>query len=178
MPLTGPGMIRKWERRFALSGEYGFKAMYASLIGLGTSSAYEPDQLTREMVVAGWNDSVSRDPALRKLSRVATLDRGYALLQVTRYSPYRDALLALSAHHASVRVAEIGGNGIVTLTGLAPATWVAPARSSVLTAYPALDDGARRRVVLTVAARDLLDVLAAERARGADGLVVDHVYDY
>ncbi|HEX6598917.1 MAG TPA: FAD-binding oxidoreductase, partial [Gemmatimonadaceae bacterium] len=143
VPLTGPGMIRKWERRLALSGEYGIKAMYASLIGLGTSSAYEPDQLTREMVVAGWTDSVAHDPALRKVSRVGTLDRGYALLQVPRYSPYRDALLALSAHQASVRVAEIGGNGIVTLTGLAPATWTAPARSSVLTAYPALDDGAR-----------------------------------
>ena len=75
-------------------------------------------------------------------------------------------------------MAEVSGNGSVTLTGLVPVTWAAPARSSVLTAYPALDDAGRRRVVLTVAARDLLDVLASERARGAEGLVVDHVYDY
>ena len=178
VPLTGPGMIRKWERRFALSGEYAIKAMYASLIGLGTSSAYEPDQLTRELVVAGWSDSVAGDRSLRAMARVATLDRGYSLLRVPRYSPYRDALLALSAHHASVRVAEMSGNSVVTLTGLAPTTWSAPARSTVVTAYPGLDDRARRRVVLSVAARDLLDVLAAERARGAEGLVVDHIYDY
>lgn len=178
VPLTGPGMIRKWERRFALSGEYGVKAIYASLIGLGTSSAYDPDSPTRELVVAGWSDSVAHDPALHAVSRVSTLDRGYSLLRVPRYTPYRDALLGLSAHHASVRVAEVSGNSVVTLTGLAPAEWRAPARTSVLTAYPALDDAQRRRVVLTVPARDLLDVIAAERGRGAAGLVVDHVYDY
>ena len=35
MPWTGPGMLRKWERRFALSTEYGIKALYAQLIKAG-----------------------------------------------------------------------------------------------------------------------------------------------
>jgi FAD/FMN-containing dehydrogenase len=178
VPLTGPGMVRKWERRLALSGEYGVKAAYASLIGLGTSGAYEPDDLTRELVVAGWADSVARDPGLSALTPVATLDRGYTVLRVPRYTPYRDALLALAAHHRSVRVAEVSGNDVVTITGLAPAGWVASARARVVTAYPALDDATRRRVLLAVPARDLLDVLATERGLGAAGLAVDHVYDY
>jgi hypothetical protein len=46
VPLAGPGMSRKRERRFALSGEYGITATYDSLIRLGTSSAYEPDRLS------------------------------------------------------------------------------------------------------------------------------------
>jgi len=178
VPLTGPGMIRKWERRFALSGEYAVKAMYASLIAMGTSSAYEPDQLTRELVVAGWNDSLARDPALAAMTRVATLDRGYSLLRVPRYTPYREALIALSAHHDSVRLAEVSGNGVVTLTGLVPEGWVAPARATVITAYPDAGGAARRRVLLALPARELLDVLATQRGRSAGGLAVDHIYDY
>jgi hypothetical protein len=178
VPLTGPGMIRKCERRLALSVEYGIKAAYASLIGLGTSSAYEPDDLTRQLVVAGWADSVARDSGLSALAPAATLDRGYTLLRVPRYTPYRDALLALSRHHGAVRIAEANGNEVVTVTGLAPVAWMAPARTRVVTAYPGLDDAAHRRVVLAVSARDLLDMLAGERARGASGLAVDHIYDY
>jgi hypothetical protein len=178
VPLTGPGMIRKWERRLALSAEYGVKAAYASLIGLGTSGAYEPDDLTRQLVVAGWADSIARDPALSALTREGALDRGYTVLRVPRYTPYRNALLGLSAHSGSVRIAEVNGNEVVTMTGLAPAAWIAPARSRVITAYPALDDATHRRVLLAVSARDLLDVLAAERRLGASGLAVDHLYDY
>jgi hypothetical protein len=178
VPLTGPGMIRKWERRLALTAEYGVKAAYASLIAVGTSGAYEPDALTRELVVAGWSDSIARDPGLAALKPVATLDRGYAVLRVPRYDPYRHSLLALAAHHRAVRIAEVNGNEVVTITGLAPNAWIAPPRARVVTAYPALDDSTRRRVVLAVSARDLLDVLAAEREVGGKGLVVDHVYDY
>jgi hypothetical protein len=77
-----------------------------------------------------------------------------------------------------VRIAEVNGNEVVTITGLAPNAWIAPPRARVVTAYPALDDSTRRRVVLAVSARELLDVLAAERELGGKGLVVDHVYDY
>ena len=178
VPLRGPGTIRKLERRLVLSAEYGIKAMYASLIGLGTSGAYDPDAPTRELVVAGWTASIARDPRLSALNVAGALDRGYTLLRVPRYSPFRDALLALSEHAGSVRIAEVNGNTIVTVTGLAPTGWVAPARATVITAYPALDDATRQRVLVAIAARDLLDVLASECALAAKGLAVDHIYDY
>jgi FAD/FMN-containing dehydrogenase len=178
VPLRGPGTIRKFERRLVLSGEYGIKAVYASLIGLGTAGAYDPDAPTRELVVAGWADSIGRDPRLSALTVAAALDRGYTLLRVPRYSPFRDALIALSAHARSVRIAEVNGNEIVTLTGLAPNGWVAPARASVVTAYPTLDDASHQRVLVSIPARDLLEVLASERALAANGLAVDHIYDY
>ncbi len=178
VPLTGPGFLRKWERRLALTAEYGIKGIYATLIGIGTAGAYTPDEVHRELVVAGWNDSLATDPAVAPttLHRAAWLDRGYALLTVPRYSPYRDALLALSAHSARLRIAELSGNRVVTLTGTAPAGWRAPARATVVTAYAQPDDPARVRVLLAVETRDLLDVLAEMRAGGQ--LLVDHIYDY
>jgi hypothetical protein len=175
VPLFGPGILRKWERRLWLSAEYGFKAIYATLIGLGTATAYSPDELQRDIVVAGWSDSLAADSGAVQLRRVAWLDRRYALLSVPRYAAFRDALLGLSRAASRVRVAEVSGNDVVTITGTAPREWRAPPRTTVVTAYSVPTDPGWMRVVLAVDARDLLDVLN-ERMRGR--LVVDHIYDY
>jgi FAD/FMN-containing dehydrogenase len=178
VPLTGPGMLRKLERRFALTGEYGIKAVYAWLIGLGTKSAYAPDELQRDIVIAGWSDSlaerVRRQAPELKVARA--LDRGYTLLTIPRYLPFRDALLVMSQHAGQLRLAEISGCDIVTLTGTAPVGWRAPGRAEVVTSYRTPAQSGWVRVLLSVPARDLLDVLAAVRTEGA--FHVDHVYDY
>ncbi len=175
VPWIGPGFLRKWERRFALSAEYGVKAVYATLIGLGTATAYSADELQRYLVVAGWSDSLA-SASPDGLRRVAWLDRHYALLAVPRYAPFRDALLALAGRSARVRMAELCGNRVVTLTGTAPRDWRPPARSRVVVAYGAPAEPSRLRVVLAVDARDLLTVLAEVEAGGQ--LRVDHIYDY
>jgi FAD/FMN-containing dehydrogenase len=177
VPLTGPGVVRKWERRFALSGEYLVKAGYAWLIGLGTSAGYDPDAPSRGLVVAGWSDSLAvPGTPTAALRPVRTLDRGYVLLDVPRYDPYRDALLALSDRSDRVRIAEISGAETVTLSGTAPASWRTPPRASVVLAYRQPDEPSRRRMLLRVQARDLLDVLHGMRGEGA--FVVEHIYDY
>jgi len=175
VPWFGPGILRKWERRLWLSTEYGFKALYATVIGLGTATAYSPDELQRYLVVAGWSDSLAADTEPVHLRRVAWLDRRYALLSVPRYAAFRDAVLGLSTAASRVRLAEVSGNDVVTVSGTAPREWRAPPRATVVTAYDVPTDPGWLRVVLAVHARDLLDVLA-EQARGR--LVVDHIYDY
>ena len=177
VPLTGPGFLRKWERRFALSAEYLVKAAYARLIGAGTAAGYAPDELTRHVVAVGWSEaldaSIGGDAHFKK---VRDLDRGYSLLSVGRYDPYRDALLALSDHADCVRIAEIAGSEVVTIAGTAPAAWQTPPRTSVVVAYRQPDEPARTRMLLRVQARDLLDVLKA--VRGEKAFVVEHIYDY
>ncbi|MEO7996665.1 MAG: FAD-binding oxidoreductase [Gemmatimonadaceae bacterium] len=196
VPKSGPGMLRKWERRFALSGEYIIKAVYASVIGVGTSAGYTPDVLTRYAVVAGWNDSLATTPVRNEVALVTrdtiktegakpltsrfknamTLDRGYTLISVNRYDPYRDALLELSDHAGRVRLAELSGAEVVTVSGTAPTAWRTSARTSVIVAYAMPDDSTRTRMLLKVPVRDLLDVLARMRAEGQ--FRVEHIYDY
>jgi hypothetical protein len=178
VPLTGPGLLRKWERRLALSTEYGIKSVYAALIGLGTQSAYAPDDQERYIVVAGWSDSLagrirSKAPEL-KVTRV--LDRGSTMLTVPRYLPFRNALLALAEHAGQVRVAEISGCEVVTLTGTAPVGWQAPGRAEVVVSYRTPAENGRVRVLLGIPARDLLDLLATVQTEGM--LQIDHIYDY
>jgi hypothetical protein len=176
VPLTGPGFLRKWERRGALSAEYLIKAGYASVIGVGTAAGYTPDELTRYAVAVGWPDSASTDSAQAHFTKVMPLDRGYSLIAVDRYDAFRDALLSLSDHAAQVRLAEIAGAELVTISGTAPNGWRARPRSSVVVAYAMPDDDTRTRMLLRVNARDLLDVL--HRLRQEREFVVEHIYDY
>jgi hypothetical protein len=178
VPLTGPGVFRKWERRMALTAEYGIKAVYAKLIGLGTQSAYSPDDLERKIVIAGWSDSLARQLESRapELKVARRLDRGYTLLTVPRYLPFRHALLALADHARKLRIAEIAGCEIVTLTGTAPWGWQAPARADVVVSYRTPAERGRVRALLSVRARDLLDMLAVLKTEGA--FQPDHIYDY
>lgn len=195
LPMGGPGILRKWERRFALSSEYIIKAMYATVIGAGTSAGYTPDVLTRYAVVAGWNDSLSTVAPVTALAgtthrdsirtestntarfrKVADLDRGYALVSVNRYDPYRDALLELSDHADRIRIAEIAGAEMVTVSGTAPNGWHATARTSPVVAYRMPDDSTRTRMLLRMNTRDLLDVLAQMKSGGV--FKVEHIYDY
>jgi hypothetical protein len=177
VPLIGPGIFRKGERRFALSAEYLVKAAYASLIGMGTAAGYAPDELTRHVVAVGWSPALDSSIAgTAHFTRLRALDRGYSLLSVGRYDPYRDALLALSDHADCVRIAEISGSEVVTIAGTAPAAWRTPARTSVVVAYRQPDDPSRTRMLLRVQARDLLDVLHGMRE--GKQFAVEHVYDY
>ena len=177
VPTSGPGTFRKWERRFALSVEYGIKSVYAALIGLGTRSAYSADEAQREIVAAGWNDSITRSSGpLSRIRAVKKLDRGYMLLSVPRYNPFRDALLALSDYSSTVRIAELSGAETVTLVGTAPDGWDAPPRTIVILAHEVPTDSSRNRILMQTSARDLLDVLHQLRSEGR--FQVEHVYDY
>ena len=177
LPTSGPGTVRKWERRFALSAEYGIKSLYATLIGLGTQSAYSADEMQREILVAGWNDSITRSSAaLSRVKPMKKLDRGYTLLSIPRYDPFRDALLALSNYSSTVRIAELSGAETVTVSGTAPIGWEAPPRTTVVLAHGVPVDSTRIRVLMQTSARDLLDILRQLRSEGK--FQVEHIYDY
>jgi hypothetical protein len=175
LPPTAGGTLRRWERRLALSAEYALKTGYARVIGGGTHAVYTPDELSRELLAVGWTDSLAA-AATPGLRAAAVPGRGYTVLAVPRYAPFRDALLALADHADAVRLAEVSGCETVTLTGVAPRGWTAPAGATVVTAYATPHDPTRVRVLLAVPARALLEVLREIRRDGR--LAVDHVYDY
>lgn len=176
VPLFGPGIFRKLERRTVLSVEYLVKAVYASLIGFGTGTAYAPDEDQRGIVVAGWSDRIAQSAAVAPLQVQMRLPRGYTLLTVPRYNPYRDALLGLSDFAADVRIAEVSAADFVTVSGTAPVGWAAPPRTSVVLAYGVPWDTTMNRMVLRISSRDLLDVLHTLRGEGK--YAVEHIYDY
>jgi hypothetical protein len=174
VPLFGPGFVRKWERRYALTTEYAIKAVYGKLIEKATRATYTPALMTTDVVVdrlpPGWTP-----PA--RVSVLQGLPDGRVLLSLPRYFDFRIAATALAQQ--GVRIDDIAGNGVSTPilvtvwarddTKLSPGYW------RVLFEQPLTLPAQTRRVALLMPVGRLSTFLAQAPAMG---LTVEHVYDY
>ena len=131
VPARGRAPIRKWERRFFLTLEYGIKAAYAGVITLGTHAAYAAEDDRMQMVVTGWSDAVAaRHPAIKTVKRI---DSVFTVVAAPRYDAFRDAIRELAKSGDKVRISEIAGNHEIFLTGVTPKS--GPTRVALVESY-------------------------------------------
>ena len=162
---------RHWERRFALSSEYGVKAGYAKLIGFASNSTLGPDEHSLRMAFAPSASGLSAiDPRIRTLGRTRG---GYWVVEVPRYAQLTDILQKLAA--AGVDPVEIAGNDDIFVTILAPDAAKPPAGSVVLLTMPLDDRPGWRRLGVSMKVPRLGAALREVRAGGGE---IEHVYDY
>ena len=174
VPMWGPHAFRKWERRLALTVEYGIKAGYASALGWATGTAYAAEDLKIGLVVYG--DTASLAAGDPRVQARRPLGPNHSLITAERYAAFSSLLLE-RARRDSVPIVEIAGNDDIVVTGIAPADWryVGP-DAEFLYALPLANDARRIRPVLKVHTRDLLPFL--RRMEAEKRMRVDHVYDY
>lgn len=174
-PPWGPHAIRKWERRFILTLEYGVKAGYGWLIKVATGAAYEPEDDRMQMVVANWRmGNLTPD---NRIVVIEALDQTHMLVATPRYDSFRDTLLEVARKNARLEILEIAGNREILLTGLAPSEWqYGGSRGRVMYSLPVPTDGSRKRIAMRIPNAELIEVLR-ELQREAN-LVIDHIYDY
>lgn len=169
-PLFGPDLIRKWERRYALTTEYAAKAAYGWLIGLATRASYDEAAETTVVVL-----DVAPDVAPARFKLIARLSDGGILASLPRYQAFTDAAAALAAQGVDFR--EIAGNRgqilLSALTGQPPGTQWPEAR--LLFEQPILTRPGVRRMALVVRVPQLSEAL---RALAAQGVTLEHIYDY
>ena len=160
--------VRHWERRAALTGEYGVKAIYARLIDAATGATVGRDETTLQFVVAG---DARRVAALdRRLRPIGLLPGGLAVIEAPRYQQFNDLLARMAA--ADVTLVEIAGNDDIFVTLLLP-DGATPAGQVVLRTPVARPGWSRVGVIVKVA-----DLLPTLRRVSASGGTVEHVYDY
>ena len=172
---THPGQTaRKWERKLALSAEYGGKAVYGWLLGLATGAVYDEDAAQ----VLVWAEDLSvpagatGNPATIRMER--PVDGRSAVLVLPRFTAFRDTLLALPPGQG--RLLAVAGNDEIMVTVLAPRDWrYALAEGQAVFEQEVLTEPERKRVAVRVPVPALLGVLAQLREQG---LTVEHVYDY
>ncbi len=171
-PAFGPDLVRKWERRYALTTEYAVKAVYGKLIERATRAAYDPARMTTQVVVDRAPDPTVPLPAGVRLLR--TLDDGRAVLELPRYFDFRIAATALAA--SGVHLVDVAGNRSVILVTLwtrdAP---VLPLGSRVLFAQPLLTTPGTGRVAALIPVATLSGFLSDAPSHGE---TIEHVYDY
>jgi len=167
----GEDPLRKWERKFALSTEYGFKMLYGKLIKLGTRSVYEEPKLVTAVVT---RTVPAPDPKLPELKLLQTLPDGRALITVPRYEAFMVYAQALAAK--GLNFEEIAGNrNVILVSLLAKRDWAAPLDLPVLFAQPILTRPDQQRVALMVPVNRLAMQL---RQWQTAGIQIEHIFDY
>ena len=170
-PWRGPHQLRKLERRFALTLEYGAKALYGWLVAKASGAAYGAEEQRIHARIEHAPASIFAGGMIRQ---VRPLGAGAYLVTLPRYEAFTGAALALTA--LGVRFIEIAGNDEILITALARrgvSSDVPHAR--LIAARPVLTDPTMQRLALSVEVRRLPEVaahLARERA------VIEHLYDY
>lgn len=163
--------FRHWERRFALSGEYGVKTGYAKLIGAASGASLGRDERTLRFVVEGNGQAVANTDSRFKV--VGHAGDGLTVIEAPRYAQFTDLLLKLS--HGNTKVVEISGNDDIFLTA-----WVPPGRRTAasgkeLFSVPLDEPRGWRRVGISTKVPNLLSTIRAIQQGGGR---VEHVYDY
>lgn len=168
---SGGAGFRHWERRLALSLEYGVKAGYAALIGWASGATLGRDELTLRFVARARPATLAAiDPRLRPVER---LGGGLVAVEAPRYAQFTDLLRRLA--ETSVEISEIAGNDDIFVTLLVPDAYRAPEGALAMLEMPLDDRPGWRRVGLAVKVPRLLALIRETRAAGGE---VEHVYDY
>jgi hypothetical protein len=164
----GENFIRKTERKLWFTSEFAFKALYASLIGMGSAAAYgaEPERI--KMVVKG--DAVL---GFEGVKPILSQD-DFHFVSTPRYDVLRDLLLK---HRTSgVTLLEVAGNRkiLFTATGLkgqAPAAL----KNSIIGDSRIVTDPASERLLILSPVSALLSHLDLVKASGYE---IEHLFDY
>jgi len=167
--LFGPHVLRKWERKYALTTEYTVKAVYGWLIGMATHSAYDTPIESTSVVVERWSACLT--PAGVAVSQVSG---SRALLTLPRYQGFMMPAVALA--HCGVEFREIAGNrSVIVVSVQGPEGAIAPAATRIMLRQRLITDPGRERLVLIVPVAGLaalLNGLAGER------MSLEHIFDY
>jgi hypothetical protein len=169
-PAFGPGLIRKWERRLALSAEYGSKALYGWLIGMGSQAAYGDENLRIHAWIENAPSDLFDDDTLRKVKDVGA---NSFIVTMPRYEAF--TVQALVLIRRDVQFLDIAGNDEILITAIVPAAFAADRAVGAILVEPLLTDEASRRIALRVPVRSLHSVVLGLEEGGA---TIEHLYDY
>jgi hypothetical protein len=169
-PLSGPGLVRKWERRYILTSEWAVKAAYGWALGKATHASFEVPKVTTWTLLDGPVHAAPEagvpEPAAREGTR--------ALVALPRYQGFTTAAIALARD--GVGFVDIAGNrGVVLASVVVPVAQPEPAGMQVLIRQPILTRRDRERRVYEVPV-DRLGPWLAEHAASGDR--IEHVFDY
>jgi len=172
VPLVGPDLLRKWERRYVLTSEYIVKALYAKLIKNVTRATYEVALMDTSVVIDPPPDDLKLPPRVTVLQTFAD---GKQLLILPRYYDFRLAASALAKQ--GVRITDIAGNNgeILVTVWTKSIEWIPAPTERVLFTQRIQTPANTLRAGMMINVQELSAFLESAPSRGFE---VEHVYDY
>ena len=169
--LFGSNMIRKYERKLFFTVEYGFKALYAKLIGFGAKTAYE--QGDGVIYMTADFEEAAEFAGIGSAGVIAVYEDAY-LLSVPRWGEFTKTISQLVAGGFDFR--DISGNAKIS------ASVVVNSETSFETDYADLlfrsklvSNPDLTRLVMLVPVQNLREFTIEVRGKGYE---LEHIYDY
>jgi len=173
-PLWGKHAIRKWERKFILSVDYGCEAIYAEILQAASHLTYGVESADTYTWIENAPETLFREfPRVKKGKDVSA--QSYVAI-IPRYQEFTD--LAVKLANRDAHFAQIAGNNEIMLTVAAPKSWNCdlPAKeASLLFSEGFLTQPDVRRIAFECPVRSLHSVL---NHLAAQGIKTEHIYDY
>jgi len=170
--LTGPDPLRKWERKLALTIEYGGKVLYAGFTNLGAQATYGGADVEKIYAVTTGitNDMLSKD-----LEITEKIGDDKQLIRITRFEYFSDTVPRLTER--DVKFIEIAGNDemLFTLLGAPDADYNFE-YGEYLFNLPILTQPELTRVAVKVSVVDIGTFLQELKQR--KDVKFEHMYDY
>jgi hypothetical protein len=168
----GPHPIRKWERKIFLTTDLALESVYCSLIQVATHLTYgdEPAE------TYAWIDNVNVEmmQQLPRLKVMKQIGPQAFIVDVPRYQEF--TALASRLAEGGAQFVEIAGNSQIILSVIAPQSWSSrESGTTELFSSPILTHPGQKRAVIGCDVSSLGAVLNSLRA---DGVSVEHIYDY
>jgi hypothetical protein len=172
-PFRTTHLLRTLERRAWLTLDYSVEAVYCQLVELGTHATYGFEDTTTQ----AWVDlppGVTPAAFAGHLKIVRDLGENQAIIEVPRYQEFTPAAQMLIK--AGVHFHQIAGNQLIVVSAIAPSQWTNSAPGlQVLLMQPLLINPGKTRVILLCPVPELDTALPRLEA---DGLMIEHLYDY
>ncbi len=169
--MWGRSPIRKWERKLALTAEYGGKAIYGGFTNWGAKTTYGGADTEKIYAIA---EGVSPEMQNSDLEIIREIPENKYLIRVTRFETF-SKIVTLQVHNG-LRFVEIAGNDEILVTLLGPRKEHYEINNSeYLFNLPILTDQNLTRVALKIKLSELplfLDTVVNSE------YIIEHIYDY
>jgi hypothetical protein len=173
-PLWGKHPIRKCERKFILSVDYGIESIYAWILEKASHLTYGVESDETYTWIENAPDCLSREFPRMKI--VAETARNACIVSIPRYQEFTDRAVELAKR--DVHFVQIAGDDEIMLTVVAPKNWnydLPSKDGSLLFTEEFLTQPNVKRIALECPVRSLHSVLNNFASRG---IKIEHIYDY
>ncbi len=169
--LWDENMLRKWERKLSFSFEYGVKAIYGWLIGLGTHAVYGVADEVVYAIVERATEDVFQDSRVKK---VKDLGEGSYVITLPHYQGFTDVAPLLAKQNVEFK--DIAGNNEILISVIKPNLELDELKGvNYSFEMNILTKPGFKRLVFQARVEDLSAIL---QQIGSAGYILEHLYDY
>lgn len=173
-PLWGKHPVRKWERKFILSVDYGLESIYAWILEKASHLTYGAESDETHTWIENAPETLFQEfPRIKSVKQIGP--RSFVVI-IPRYQEFTDRAIELAKR--DVHFAQIAGNDEIMVTVVVPKSWsyeLPASDGSVLFTESFLTQQDVKRIAIECPVRSLHSVLDNLSSRGAK---IEHIYDY